>query len=100
MRLKEGVSVHGLGNEIIVALIVINDVYQSFGHECVITSGTDGTHGYSSEHYKGDAVDIRTNNIKPEEQKSVIAQQIKDRLGNDFDVVLEATHLHCEYDPK
>jgi len=97
MRLKKGVSVHGLGPEIIIALMVANDVYKKYGYELVITSGTDGVHGYSSEHYKGDAVDLRTNNIN---DKAVIVAEIAERLGSDYDVVLESTHCHLEYDPK
>jgi len=100
MRLKKGVSVHGLGAEIIIALMVANEVYKEHGYELVVTSGSDGVHGYSSEHYKGDAVDLRTSMIKPDTKKSVIAAAIRERLGNDYDVVLEATHIHCEYDPK
>lgn len=100
IQIKEGASVHGLGTEILIALLIASKVYEKHGIDFVITSGTDGVHGYSSEHYKGDAIDVRTRNITPETKKNLMAGEIKQSLGNDYDVVLESTHLHIEYDPK
>ena len=63
----------------------------------VITSGNDGKHMKNSKHYKNEAIDIRINNMqKPEE----VTKEIKKLLGRDFDVILEPTHLHIEYDKK
>ena len=63
----------------------------------VITSGNDGKHMKNSKHYSNEAIDIRTNNmIDPD----TVALRIKGLLGKDFDVVLEQTHIHIEYDPK
>ena len=100
MKIKKGVKLNGLGTEILLAIIIATSVYEAHGIELVITSATDSIHGYSSEHYKGDAVDIRTNTIKPETKKSFITAQIAEALGDEFDVVLESNHLHVEYDPK
>lgn len=100
MKLKSGVKVLGLSNPILIAIMVAKEVYEKFGVEFVITSGTDSVHGWSSEHYKGDAIDVRTRNIRSEQQKSLIAAQIKDCLTDDYDIVLESNHLHIEYDPK
>jgi len=69
----------------------------------VITSASDSTHKKESLHYglKGDsrcrAVDLRIKNLtNPQET----AKELKRRLGPDFDIVLEADHIHLEYDPK
>lgn len=99
MQIKKGVRVTGLSPEIVIAIIVVNDVYRKYGRDCTITSGTEGKHGYSSEHYKGDAVDFRTRDLFPD-QKTAIAKEIAARLGDNYDVVLEETHLHVEFDPK
>jgi hypothetical protein len=50
-------------------------------------------------HYAGAAVDIRTRDLAPEEQKKFEAR-VRECLGEDFDVVLEETHLHLEFQPK
>lgn len=90
---------HGLGTEILIAVIVAFDVYDKNGYGCVITEGSGAKHGYSSEHYKGDAVDLRTRHVANDKMKE-IARVIAKNLGKDYDVVLEETHLHIEYDPK
>ena len=99
MKLKKGVKLNGLGTEILIGIMVAKSVYDKYVVEFVITSATDSLHGYSSEHYKGDAVDIRTRDI-PEDKRELVANEIREALGAEFDVVLEKTHLHIEYDPK
>ena len=80
-------------------LIVVEDVYEAYGYPAIITSGTEGKHGTKSLHYEGKALDFRTRFLRPIE-KQAIADDIANRLGKDYDVVLERTHLHVEYDPK
>ena len=101
MELKEGVSVRQLtvqGLLIIIAGSQILDLVAP-GTRCVVTSGDDGKHGFKSKHYRGDAVDFRTRNLT-REQKEQFEHMMKKSLGKDFDVILEDTHLHVEYDPK
>lgn len=63
----------------------------------VITSGNDSKHMKKSKHYSNEAIDIRTNNMgNPVE----VTKELKKLLGKDFDVILETTHLHIEYDKK
>lgn len=103
LKIKQGTGkarVGGLGTEIVLAIFIVKDIYEKHGFECILTEGTGGIHGYSSEHYKGDAADFRTSNIRPKEKINLIAGQIKDCLGEDYDVVVEETHLHVEFDPK
>lgn len=66
--------------------------------DCVITSGSDGKHSEHSLHHKGRALDFRTRNI-PSTLRKTVEQEIGQALGDNYDVVLESTHLHVEYDP-
>ncbi len=70
-----------------------------FGKEIVVTSILDGKHSKRSLHYEGKAFDIRRW-IYTETQLIQFIELLEEELGDDFDVVLEATHIHIEYDPK
>ena len=89
-----------------MAFMVAASVYHHHGYDCVLTSGIEGEHGWSSEHFKGDAADFRTRHIDSIEEKRAIAREIDEALGVDFDVVFHepagevAEHIHVEYDPK
>lgn len=97
--LKDGVSVRGISNEMLFAIIVVESCYHHLGYDCIITSGVDGEHSWGSEHYKGDAVDFRTRHMQPFHKKELV-DMVASSLNEDYDVVLESTHLHVEYDPK
>ena len=45
------------------------------------------------------AIDVRTRDLAPADVQKILAQ-IKDCLGADFDVLLEADHIHIEFQPK
>lgn len=66
---------------------------------CVVTSGCDGQHQVNSKHYTNEAIDLRTFHLQGDELHTVV-QAMQDTLGQDFDVVIEASHLHCEFDSK
>ncbi len=100
MRISRGVRLHGLRTEMIVALMVVRDVYDE--HEVILTSGIEGKHMRGSMHYQGGALDFSTSQLAPSDAKQ-IAKDIQKSLGFDFDVVLHegaSRHLHIEYDPK
>lgn len=63
------------------------------GEDIFVTSIRDGNHWFGSLHYIGQAFDVRP-------LYNVTLQQIKEKLGTDFDVVNEGNHWHIEYDPK
>lgn len=85
-------AVHQIIKSVHLAFIAINQ-------PCIITSGSDGTHKEGSKHYSLEAIDFRTRHLQPNELATVV-KAAKNILGKDFDVVVEATHLHVEYDPK
>ena len=64
-----------------------------------ITSGNDSKHMDGSLHYKDKAWDLRTNNLTGDKVEA-IAHMLRTDLGPDWDVVIEKTHLHVEYDRK
>lgn len=99
LSLVNGASIRGIGNEILFAANVISSMYFSMGYDCMITSGVNGEHSRGSEHYKGDALDFRTRHMRAGDAAR-LTEEVRIALGKDFDVVLERTHLHVEYDPK
>jgi hypothetical protein len=67
-----------------------------------ITSAAEKAEGRLefSLHYKGDALDFRIRNVLG--GISVVeswAERMQFALGHDYDVVLEDTHIHIEFDP-
>lgn len=84
--------------EIVRARAIIARVWRSFGYTLTVTSGTDSTHSVRSLHYSGYAEDYRTRDISASALSSMVAQ-VRAQLGTDYDVILEADHLHVEYDP-
>lgn len=71
---------------------------QEFGRDCVVTSLMGGEHSRNSKHYSGEAVDIRSRDLE-EDQLDLAMVELQKQLGDAYDVVLEPTHIHIEYDP-
>ena len=97
-RVKHGVT-FGKTAAIAVLHIVVGQVFAKWGVDCIVTSGTDGTHRTGSLHYFGLAFDFRTRTV-PASSRAGLRDEIAKRLGSNYDVVLESDHLHVEYDPK
>lgn len=95
MKYKEGVVWTNMCPEIEDAAKIVERVYQDFNTELIITSGRDGQHKTGSRHYEGKAFDVRTWNMIAR-----LVEVLKQKLGKEYDVVLEADHIHVEYDPK
>ena len=99
LRLKPGVRLHGIEPQMILAMYIAAECCRELGTDCTVTSVVEGKHGAKSLHYVGRAIDIRTRTLTPERQET-LRERIKSRLGADFDVILEPTHIHIEWDPK
>jgi hypothetical protein len=80
----------------------ISNVAQTLDHpkSVCITSGIDGKHSTTSLHFQLAALDVRTRTFRTLADKRAFAQAVREELGKDYDVVLERTHLHVEFDPK
>ena len=106
IRIKQGVRLSGLRPEILLAATVAESVWAAHGAaELVITSGIDGKHKSGSKHALGLALDFRTHNIGVPEARRAAVLELKDRLGAEYDVLLENDntsneHAHVEHDPK
>jgi len=96
MLIKAGVDISRLNRQIRRALHVIDNAFLDNGEETVVTSTYEGNHSAASLHYANDAVDIRI----PKKRVKEILSRIKNRLGDNFDIVDEQDHIHIEYDPK
>lgn len=99
LSLKTGVKLRGLTPEMLLGIIVVEGAYADMEYDTIITSACDGRHSRGSLHYVGLAVDFRTRHLKAGDA-SKVAGKIKDRLGLEYDVVLERDHVHLEYQPE
>ena len=106
MKLKQGVTIVGLHPRLHNALkTVCEPVWIAHGQELVVTEGVapcrleDPTspHMEWSLHSCGCAVDLRTHYFSMAERLSV-AEELVEKLGPGYDVVLERTHIHIEWD--
>ena len=93
IRIKAGVTPKNL-----VIMAAAANAGVVLGVDIVVTSGTDGKHIQGSKHYSGEALDLRTSNLTKEQIQGLI-QELKKRLGTNYDIVLESDHLHVEFDP-
>lgn len=96
IRVKPGVRIAGIRAELVLALRILEEEFKQRGEYVTITSVTEGKHSLGSLHPKGLAVDIRL----PRVGAVNLVRTLKAILPDDFDVVLEETHIHVEFDPK
>lgn len=100
---KDGVSFNGMRARTLQAIATLcHEFHEREWGPFVITSGSDGVHSTQSKHYDGDAFDIRIWYIPAKSLQAVcigIAEILNDE-GPLFQVVLEHTHIHIEYDPQ
>lgn len=89
----------GIRPELLIALQVADAVFASGQYGCIVTSLRDGKHSATSLHYQGAAADLRTRHVE-ENERQAIRDEIAKRLNRHYDVVLEDTHLHIEYQPR
>lgn len=102
LKFKKGVDPLGARPELFEALRAAHEAARRFGVTCVVTSIKDGNHGAGSKHYQGLAFDLRTRHLGSVTPAD-FARTIISALGAfawRYDVVVEPTHIHIEYDPK
>ena len=100
MRLKDSsVSLDGAKAPILHAMAVAEPIMEKWG-AFTVTSVRDGKHSARSLHYVGLAMDVRIWALKEDADKTQAITELKAALGPDYDVVLEADHIHVEFDPK
>lgn len=97
MRIKEGVELDGISTNITKTWHIVEYYLAKYGQEMWITSGLEGIHKQGSKHHSGEAVDLRIWDLEDPDR---CVMEMSAILGPDYDVVLESTHIHLEYDPK
>jgi len=101
---KEGVQLAGLEIDVLEPAIRAADrAARTVGQgRAVITSALDGVHKRMSLHYAGRALDFRRvdwPHFDDVQRAARQAELIAAELGERYDVILEDTHIHVEYDP-
>lgn len=97
MLLKMGVDISRLARPLRRKLAGIDEIFVLMtGRESVVTSTYEGGHAPSSLHYSNEAIDLRL----PDRDHSEVIVKLRQYLGKEYDVVIELTHIHVEYDPK
>lgn len=100
IALKSSARITGVRPETLFAMRVAEGVFEDRKLGLMtVTSCNDGKHSPGSKHYTGGAFDIRTRDI-PQDQWQIVAGDIRERLGSEYDVVVEKDHFHIELDPK
>ena len=99
MRLKAGVRIQGLRPEITIGLAVAESLFREHDVDLIVTSVIEGTHSRGSLHFVGQAADLRSAHLD-RDLRQRIRRELDERLGDDFDVVLEQDHFHIEFQPK
>ena len=97
IKLKPGVRIAGIRPEITRALQIAAGLFAAENLDCVVTSVVEGRHGRNSLHFVGLAVDLRRRGLSDAKKFS---SDLRKALGADFDVVLEETHIHVEFQPE
>ena len=99
IRMKRGVVLMSREPYIFEMIAAADDAFDFVSADTIITSGVEGTHSQNSLHYKGRALDFRIRHISRSAAETVF-RMMRSALGDDYDVVLEDTHIHVEFDPK
>lgn len=88
---KPGASLVGLRPGMLDKTYVIDSVFNEFGVNAVVTSGTEQyKHSVErSAHYRGDAVDWRSKHLETTERKHACLARLREELGADFVVLFE-----------
>lgn len=98
LRVKPGVRTRGLTPHALLGLVQVALVFMMHDRPCIVTSVTDGRHSRGSLHHTGEAFDVRRRHLGPVELNAIVPS-LRRALGPEWDVVVEATHIHLEYDP-
>ena len=103
---KRGVNLDGITKECLWCMSAVSEHFMLYlDRDIVVTSVNDGRHMKGSRHYSGNAFDLRTwttntSGIQMDvDEKHTLAVAIINKIGIDYDVVVEKDHLHIEYDP-
>jgi len=99
------VRMKGLKVEILLALLVMEQVFDKYHLGTIITAGTEiydkngkRIHMIGSLHDTGYAVDLRSKHI-PDACWTTFLSDLRNALGVEYQVIIHDTHLHIELQP-
>lgn len=98
IRFKSGVSLEKLTPQLTLALVMTQEVLDWYRSDLTVTSLDDGKHSTVTLHGKGRAFDFRIWDVHEAVREDMVVA-LRERLGREFDVVLEPDHCHVEWDP-
>lgn len=98
MSIKHGVRLEHMSPQAVLAACITASVLAKFNYDFVLTSGAEGVHKPGSLHPQGRAFDFRTSRIIDSARAHILGE-VREALGPEFDVVVESTHGHVEWDP-
>ena len=101
MKTKDkSVNIWGLEVEMQPVLKWADRIWKDAGHHLVITSARDSIHSAGSLHYYGYAVDMRASVSWGYDAFTIekIADELRQVLGEGYQVIIHASHIHVEYD--
>lgn len=97
---KPGVELPDLTDPNVARIVdVASRAFAKHGLEAVITSGLEGEHMIGSLHPKGKAIDWRRWQSDAIGVTAQVVADMRQELGPRYDVILEGTHIHTEFDP-
>ena len=96
MKIKNGVIMAGLKDEMKIVMKIAEKLYKKHGKHSIVTSGLDGTHSAGSSHYFGYALDYRIWHVGKTVAKQ-IAKDLQKELGGRYYVLLEHNHIHVQF---
>ena len=99
---KDCVETKNVHPKIVRAWWIVAELSEELGIDTVVTSVGDGKHSPNSFHYTDpvQASDFRTWYLPTDEDKANFVKELRVRLGSEYDVILEKTHLHIEFDDR
>ena len=94
MRFKKGVRFRYMDPVLLSRIDLIDLIHEeTVGHESFTTSANDGKHREGSAHGRGKALDLRTRDLT-EDEKVELGDELRNRLGQPFFILVEQTHIH------
>jgi hypothetical protein len=87
------------------ALLAADPIWRQYGAEVVVTAGIEGRHMDGSDHYRGEALDLRSRDLT---DVPAAALALQSALGDDFVVLIETpatpgatgSHVHVSFRPR
>ena len=103
IKIAPGTVFRNIQAQTVLAVHIAETVFDWSNCPLEILSACDGQHKVTSKHYAGLAMDFalpsKYNHTETSLDEAVF-RRLRDALGDQFGLKLEATHIHIEFDPR